>query len=128
MAIQFERQTTEVRKGQQDGRPVYTGGKALKFIALPVDPTGKVSLASGSISFKGAFGNDAFFNVLDYAGKSFRISTRVDPSIPHIPNYLDAAPVLLPIQNPSLFSGIQVLIPILELAEAEDKELVLYFG
>ncbi len=128
MAMQLIRQSTTIKKGELDADPVYTEGRALKYIALPVDPTGKVSLASGSITFKGAFGNDPFFNVLDYTGKVLRISTRVDPSVPHIPNYLDAAPALVPVQNPSLFEGIMVLIPILDRAEMEDKQLILYFG
>jgi hypothetical protein len=128
MAMQLIKITTTIKKGELDARPVYTEGKALKFIALPVDPLGKVALTSGSISFKGCFGNDPFFNVLDYTGKVVKISTRVDPSIPHIPNYLDAAPALLPIQDPGLFEGIQVLVPILDRAETEDRDIILYFG
>jgi hypothetical protein len=128
MAIQLERQSTVVKKGRPDANPVYTGGKAIKFIALPVDRSGKVSLASSWISFKGCLGNDAFFSVLDTTGKVLKISTRIDPSIPHIDNYLSAAPALLPILDPHLFEGIQVVVPILERAETEDKELIFYIG
>jgi hypothetical protein len=128
MAIQLERQSTVVKKGKLDANPVYTGGRAVKFIALPVDQSGKVSLASSTISFKGCFGNDAFFNVLDSTGRILKVSTRIDPSVPHIDNYLSVAPALLPFQNPALFEGIQVLIPILERAETEDKEIILYLG
>jgi hypothetical protein len=126
--MQLERQSTTIKKGELDGKPVFTGGKVVKYIALPVDPSGKVSLSSRLITFKGCFGGDPFFNLLDYSGEVLMISTRVNPSVPHIDNYQDAAPILLPIKNPDLFSGIQVIIPILDRAETEDKELILYLG
>ncbi len=128
MSNELTKQSTIVKKGRMDGNPVYTGGRVVKFIALPVDPSGKVSLTSSTISFKGCFGGDAFFNVLDSTGRVLKVTTRVDPSAPHMDNYLDAAPILLPIQNPSLFEGIQVLIPILERVEAENKEIIFYLG
>jgi hypothetical protein len=128
MSNDLVKQSTIVKKGRPDANPVYTGGKAIKFIALPVDQSGKVSLASSWISFKGCFGGDAFFSVLETSGKVLKISTRIDPSIPHIDNYLAPAPALMPILNPNLFMGIQVIVPILERPEAEDKEIIFYLG
>lgn len=124
---QLTKYSVTVRKGKLEGEgaaPVY-GGK-LRFIGLPVNPDGTPALSSQSISFHGCFGGDAWFRVMDYNGQMVKISTRADANPAHIPNYLDAAPIMLPIRDPNLFDGLYFLIPVLERAESEDRTLDLY--
>jgi hypothetical protein len=127
MAKRLIKTSTVVVKGQQEAKPVFTGGTAIRFIGLPVTPAGNVNLSSGFIWFKGCFKGDAWFYLLDYSGKLLQVSTQVARNVPHIPNYLDAAPSLLPIKDPGLFEGIQVVIPILNQIEDEDKSFDLYY-
>ncbi len=124
---QLTKYSVTVRKGKLEGdraTPVY-GGK-LRFIGLPVNSDGTPALSGQSISFHGCFGGDAWFRVMDYNGRVVKIATRAEANPAHIPNYLAAAPIMLPIQDPSLFEGINFLIPVLDRAEEEDKTLDLY--
>jgi hypothetical protein len=127
MAKNLSKTSTVVAKGKQEGKPVFTGGAAIRFVGLPVGPDGAVNLASQSIIFKGCFGGDAWFYLLDYTGKFLQVSTQVTRNVPHIPGYLDAAPSLLPVKDPGLFEGIQVVIPILSQVEDGEKSLDIYF-
>lgn len=127
MAKKLSKTSTLVAKGMLEGKPVFTGGSAVRFVGLPTTPEGAVNLSSQYIVFKAGFGGDAWFYVLDYSGKVLQVSTRVAQNVPHIPSGLAAAPSLLPVREPGLFEGIQVLIPVLNQVEDEEKSIDIYF-
>jgi len=126
MPYNLSKQSTTIEKGKTEAAPIYTMGGKVRFIGLPCRPDGSVNLVSQWITFRGCFGGDAWFNVLDYTGKVLRVSTRVDQNLAHIANYLDAAKAMLPIDG-SQFQGVQFIIPVLERAEDENKALDFYW-
>jgi hypothetical protein len=126
MAYNLSKQSTTIEKGKTEAGPIYTMGGKVRFIGLPCKPDGSVDLVSQWITFRGCFGGDVWFNVLDYSGKALRISTRVDQNIAHIPNYLDVGRAMLPIDGRQ-FQGVQFIIPVLDRAEDSAKALDLYW-
>lgn len=122
----FAKQTSTIAKGQTEGTPVYIGGAGIRFLGLPVLPTGQVALNGTSLFFKGMFENSPQFQVLDYTGAPLTIPIK-GVSMPHIPSGMDAAPAMLPVQDWILFEGLAVIIPVVDRMQSEEKSIDIYF-
>jgi hypothetical protein len=122
----FAKTTTVIGKNSQEGKPVYTGGAKVRFIGLPVNMDGSSALNGTALTFRGMFEGAPMFQVLDYSGSPLQIATR-GVSVAHIDNYLDAAPILLPVKAPELFEGITVIIPVSNQIERDDRAIDIYF-
>jgi hypothetical protein len=121
----FTKLSTKILKGKSEGSPVYTAGSKVRLLGLPVTPDGSIALSGKSLTFMGMFPSASQFTVLDYDGDPLKISVR-GVSIAHVDNYLDAAPVMLPVRNPELFEGITMIIPVSNVVEAEDRVIDIY--
>jgi len=122
----FTKMSSKFAKGETTGTPVFTGGRRVRFIGLPVTPEGKV-VVNGYIGFQGAFESaSAFFTVNDYNGAALQIQTKATQLVGHVPNSLGAHKAVLPIRTPELFEGIPMLIPVLLISQAEEITIDFY--
>ena len=126
MAKRFYKMTSTVPKGERYGNPIFTEGKSLRMIGIPVNADGSIALKSTWISFSGSFEGGAFFTVNNFEGNPFTI--RIKATQRHIPppSYLDISPAILPVENGVLFQGIQMLMPIFDIPEEKDLTIDFY--
>lgn len=125
----FLKVSTTIPQGKSEGNPIPCGGRQLRVIGVPVDEAGRVALEGSAISFLGCFDISPFFVVREPGGQPLQVKTMVSvPNPAHIPNFLPAEKVILPVANPSWFEGFVALIPVTDLVQSEDRTLDFYFS
>lgn len=125
--MKFYQHTCVVRKNETIGEPVYTEGRSLRFVGLPIDEKGQVTF-TGDLSFDGAFDGQAFFTVNNYNGSAAKIARRVTQNVAPIDNYPKTKFAFIPIETPEIFEGILMMRPILSVKEPEDRQFILILG
>lgn len=127
--IEFSKQTTLIGKGLNEAKPVFTGGSRLRFIGLPTNENGGVALDSQFFTFKGSITGTDWFTINDLTGKPLVVITRISQGVITAPGALKAGPAMLPLGDSigSLFEGIQVIIPMVNLPETQDRNIEIYF-
>lgn len=121
----FYKQDMVIPKGEKEGRPVYTKGSKIRFLGLPTNPNGSIALTGSVFGFEGSFDGKSFFTINDYRGIPLSALPKAKQLV--IPqNGLKPAPAILPIEQASLFEGIQMVRIVSNLAEAEDRTIEIY--
>lgn len=129
MEKKYFRQSQIIPKNDSLSKPFYTAGASIHFLILPTYPeTGIVSLEGTELTVEGSFDGSLWFSVNDFNGAPLRISTRVAQTVGHIPSGLDAAPAVLPIRQPELFTGIQMVAFRSNRIESEDRRIDIQYG
>lgn len=127
MALQLQKQTSVIPRNEKEGRPIFTKGGRVRFLGLPVDSAGNVVLNTPQLSFQGSFDGSLWFTINDSAGRPVEVTTRAVQKVIHRDSGLAAAPANLPIGDSGLFEGIQMLRPVGNVAEKEERSIEFYF-
>lgn len=124
MKTKFYKISSVIRKGENQGVPIYSEGAPVRFLGLPVTENGQPAMG-GTMSFEGSFDGTHWFTINDSGGNRLNISPRaLQQVIPE--NGLKPAPAILPISNSSLFQGIQMIRPVINAAAVEEQTIDFY--
>jgi hypothetical protein len=129
MTNQFYKTVVRIPKGSKESEPLYLGGSRIRALGLPIDKTGIVVLSGSFLSIYGTYDGFSWFSINDVTGKTFMVSTRVQQNYIAAPSALEAAPAILPLSLPNaeLFLGIQTIILVSNIAEAEDRLINVFY-
>jgi hypothetical protein len=125
--MQLQKFVSVIPKGKSDGIPAYTRGGAVRAIGLPTNRDGSIALTGRTITFAGSLDGSAWFTVCDYAGAPVQVQARAVQQVIPAGSMGATAPAFLPIQQSRLFEGLQMVMPIVNAVEPEQRSLVLYF-
>lgn len=127
--LNFHKQTLVIPANKSEAASAaFSGGARLRFIGLPTNPDGTLAIQGKHMTFKGSMtGLDGWFSVLDYQGSPIAIPLVAAQDIRHVQNGLDASDAMLPINQRELFAGIQMLIPVVDRLQKEDRKITLFF-
>ena len=126
MSVMFQKLTSTVARGQTTGKPVHTRGGRLRLLGFRLDKNSRLQMSSTVIGFEGSFDAAEFFTVNDYSGAEYTLPIRMAHNVLNS-NNLGGAPAILPVTQGILFEGIQMLRPVLDIAEGDDREIEFYF-
>jgi hypothetical protein len=129
MAKEFYKTTVRITKGSKESEPLYLGGSRVRAVGIPTDQAGQVNISGSLLSFYGTYDGFQWFSVNDVTGKSLLVPTRVQQNYLAAPSALPAADAILPLSLPNaeLFSGIQTIILVSNIAEVEDRLINVFY-
>jgi hypothetical protein len=125
--MKLYQKTCVVRAGEQIGEPIYTEGRALRFLGLPIDKTGYPAFAD-DVGFDGSFDGVVFTPVLDYTGAPFVIPPQAKQNVVPIDNYPKAEFIFLPIRDGAIFEGVLMVRIVTPVTVLKDQVYTLVFG
>jgi hypothetical protein len=128
-AQEYNKLIAMIRKADLVSEPIYTGGASLRFVGWPTNVRdGTIDLDGSAVQFEGSFNGSEWFSVNDYGGAPISILAKVSQNAHHAAGGLDLAPACLPIRDPQLFKGIQMLRIRANAAQTGDRRFVFHFG
>ena len=126
MDVKFIKRTCAIPKGEFLGYPLFTGGARLRRIAIPVDELGKPALSGSTLSFVGSINGTDWFPLLTVRGEPFFLLMNYKTFVIEAGEPMPE--INLPISDPGLFEGLQMIRLKSNAREEEDIVFDLYFG